>query len=104
MINEENYSRFVFFKNEHMRDGGKFPLETALTELVKICIMTKEYKLYYGGGCEYETINPISVYDVVCYFGITGDPYFMVCMDNEQGDCCDLYRCNANCKIENKLI
>jgi hypothetical protein len=107
MINEENYGRFIFFRNEHIHNGGKFPLEAALTELVKICILERNYKIYYGGGYEYhkhKEFSSINVYDVVCYFGLTGDPYFMVCMNNEQGDCCELSRCNSDCMIESKLI
>jgi len=86
--------------SEHTKDGGKIPQKYALTELVKECIISKDYKIYFGGGYEYGTKNAINKYDVVCYINMTGDPFFMVCMDNEDGDFCTLFCCNSDCEFE----
>ena len=104
LVNEENKALYEKFMKEHTGNGGQIPEQCALSELVKYAIENKNYKIYYGGGYEHKTKNDIKNYDVVVWFSMAGDPYFMVCMDNSEGDSCDLYRCNSDCKIEKKII
>ncbi len=104
MINKDNELVYTNYKDFHIKDGGEAPEEYALTELVKNAIIHKYYKIYYGGGYEYRTEEPIKRFDVVCYFTLFGDPYFMVCLDNSEGDCVYLTRCNNKAEIESITV
>lgn len=94
-----NEKLFNELKKEHIDDGGKMPNEYALTELIKIAIINRDYKIYYGGGYEHRTENRIKLFDVVAYFNLTSDVFFMVCTNNTEGDSCVLHSCNSDCKI-----
>lgn len=103
-VNLENKELYEFYEKRHVDDGGRFPREYAMTELVNHAILTKNYKVYHGGGYEHRSENRIKNYDVVVCFTFANDPYFMICFDNSEGDSCVLYRCNDKCKIETKTI
>jgi len=97
--NTENQKLYEKAKKFHTDDNGEAPEEYALTELIKKSIADRDYKIYYGGGYDVNA-EPILNYDVVVWFSVAGDPYFMVCKDNSEGDYCDLYRCNTDGEIE----
>jgi hypothetical protein len=101
-VNTRNEKLFEKYGLDHINHHGKVPMETALTDLVADCIKRKDYKIYNGGGSDIngESINK---YDVVLYLDIKNDPYFMVSL-NDDGDCCELYRCNDKCEIVKLII
>jgi hypothetical protein len=106
-INKTNISNMLHYHelmDEHIKDGGKYPVPYALTGLIEDAIKTKTYKIYSGGGYEHNTTKSIDNYDVVVFFTYGGDPNFMVCVDNSEGDCCELNRSNKECRIIKKLI
>jgi hypothetical protein len=97
--NEENRKYYEDRKQFHINDNGTAPEEFAVTELIKRSIADRDYKIYYGGGSDVNA-NRVLNFDVVVWFSLAGDPYFMVCMDNSEGDECDLYRCNIDGELE----
>jgi hypothetical protein len=92
--NLENKILFEELKQQHINDGGKYPEAFAITELIENAIRNKTYKIYNGGGYEYNTENEIKNFDIVVWFNWGGDPYFQVCMDNSEGDSCVLVNSN----------
>jgi hypothetical protein len=101
MTNKPNKELFESLKEFHTGDGGNAPDEYAVTELIKKSIINRDYKIYNGGGYDINE-DPIMNFDVVVWFSMPGDPYFMVCMDNSEGDHGDFYRCNENGELEMK--
>jgi len=109
-INEENKKVYNHYKDKFLSEIKSTSesenidnsTAVALTELVRYSIELKRYKFYAGGGYEKDTKNPINMYDVVVYFTLTSDPFFAVCID-EDGDLCDLYRCNEDGKVEHVI-
>lgn len=99
MTNKPNKALFESLKEFHTGDGGQAPDEYAITELIKKSIINRDYKIYNGGGYDVNE-KPIMNFDVVVYFNLPNDPFFMVCMDNSDGDTCDLYRCNEDGELE----
>lgn len=93
-MNIKNKNKYEEYKQFHTNDGGKHPEAYAVTELIKQSILNKDYKIYYGGGYEANTENPIDIYDVVVIFSWGGDPTFKMCMSNEEGDSCTLVSSN----------
>lgn len=83
----------------HLDDGGTVPDAYAVTEVIKKAIERKEYVIYHGGGYSLDN-QPVNEFDVVVRFSMAGDPYFYMCMDNSEGDECDLYRCNEEGELE----
>jgi len=68
--------------------------ELALTDLIKECIINKDYIVYNGGGPYNEKGELyIKEYDVVVIFTWTNDPIFMVVTDDD-GDFCVLKGCD----------
>lgn len=57
--NEINKEYYELMKKTHLKDGGKHSDAYAITEVIKKAILNKSYKIYYGGGYEYKTENPI---------------------------------------------
>jgi hypothetical protein len=102
-VNSRNLILFNEKKKQHTDGGGVMPMETALTHLVYNAISRGNYKKYRGGGYDVEG-NHIKKYDVVCYFSLSNDPYFMVALDVSEGDMCDLYMCNDDVKIIKKVV
>ena len=102
-VNLDNKSLYEELKQQHINDGGKCGDAYAITELIKNAIINRNYKIYYGGGYEHKTNNKIKVFDVVVWFNLGGDATFQVCLDNSEGDCCDLWNSNADCKFEKKV-
>lgn len=94
-VNEENKLLFEASKLKHIEEGGKCPNEFAVTELIKQAIVNKSYHLYRGQGRN-EDDAFTKKFDVVVWFTWARDPEFMVCLDNEEGDQCDLYNCNKD--------
>ena len=103
-MNLENQKLYEEFKKQHTEDGGKHPEAFAMTELIKKAIIDKSYKIYYGGGYEHKTENSIKKYDVVAWFNFGGDAFFQICMNNEEGDSCDLWNAKADGTFEKKIM
>ena len=103
LVNLENQELYKNYRESHIADDGKHPDAAAITELIKNAIEDKTYKVYHGGGY-YPDETPVKVYDVVVYFTWGCDPYFMVCLDNSDGDACELYRSNSDAKFEKTLL
>lgn len=95
-----NNDIFHSHKDFHTNDGGQHPDAYAITEMIKQSVLDKTYKIYYGGGYEHKTDNPILKYDVVAMFSIGGDPTFLMCIDDTEGDQCDLVKSNPECTFE----
>lgn len=99
-MNLKNKEKYEKLKEFHTNDGGKHPDAYAITELIKQAIEGRTYKVYYGGGYEHNTNNPIEIFDVVVWFSWGGDPYFKVCVDNSDGDVCELISSNPECTFD----
>lgn len=102
-INSVNEKLYKEFSEQHTKDGGHHPDAYAITELIKSAIINKDYKIYYGGGYEHKTNEPIKVYDVVVWFNLGGDAFFQVCLECDD-DCCVLYNSNDECTFEKNIL
>ena len=67
-INLENKIMYDMLWQKHINESGKMPRESAITELIRIAIENRDYKIYLGQGCEYGSTNRIKRYDVVVWF------------------------------------
>lgn len=103
-LNEINKVKYERYRNFHIDDGGKFPDDYAITELIKQSILDKDYKIYYGGGYEANTHNEIKQFDIVVTFNWGGDPFFQMCLDNSDGDACKLINSNDKCEFITKYL
>ena len=103
-MNLENQKLYEDLKKQHTEEKGSCPVAFAITQLIKRAIEDKTYKIYYGGGYEHKTENRIKKYDVVAWFNFPGDPFFQVCLNNEEGDFCELFNANADCSLNKKLL
>jgi pantothenate kinase len=95
-MNLDNKKLYDEFYSSHLSEGGNAPREAATTQLIKYCIENKEFHIYYGGGYYYNhgENKPVKEYDVLCYFNVAGDPYFMMCIDASEGDFVEMVACN----------
>lgn len=100
-MNVKNKELFEKFQEEHLEDGGIMPFATALTNLVHKSLVDRDYKIYGSSGYDINGVE-IKEYDVVLWTNLVKDPFFMVCLEKD-GNVCDLYRCNPECKIEKKV-
>lgn len=97
MENVKNKERYDFFVDDFLRQvklgEAKEGFENvyALTEIIAEAIKDKTYKVYYGGGY-YPDETEILKYDIVCWFNLSNDPFFMMCVDISEGDECNLIR------------
>jgi hypothetical protein len=103
-VNLENKNLYEEYKKFHINDGGKNPDGYAMSELIKQSIEKRNYLIYYGGGYEYKSENRINKYDVVVTFNWGGDPTFMICMDNSDGDACELWNSDDKGWFSKKLM
>ena len=95
-INTKNQELFIKYQQEHIADEGKVPVAYAVTELIQYAIDNKIYKKYSGGGYEHRTKNRIKNFDVVYWLDFHRDPHFDMCIDNSEGDSCDLIHSDSN--------
>lgn len=95
MENIENKILYEQYQQQHLSENGTAPKAFAITELIKKAIEDKSYIVYKGGGY-YPDGSEVKKYDVLVWFTWGRDPEFMVCLDNSEGDSCDLYNCNKN--------
>lgn len=103
-LNEINKVKYEEYRIFHINDGGKFPDDYAITELIEQSILNKDYKIYYGGGYEANTHDEIKQFDVVVTFNWGGDPFFQMCLDNSDGDACLLINSNDKCEFVTKYL
>ena len=103
-VNKINKAKYEEYRNFHINDGGKFPDDYAMSELIYQSILNKDYKIYYGGGYEADTEDEIKQFDVVVSFNLGGDPFFQMCLDNSDGDTCKLINSNEECEFVMKYI
>lgn len=103
-MNENELNKFVYekYEQQHLKDNGKAPEEFAITQLIKLAIETKNYKVYNGGGI-YPDKTSVKNFDVVVWFTMGGAPEFMVCLDNSEGVHCRLYNCDTEGNLFFKL-
>lgn len=98
-MNIENKNLYEDFYNKHINENGTVPIQYAITELIRNSIINRTYKLYLGGGYEYHSNREIKKYDIIAYFTMGGDPVFMMCKDNSDGDCCEFICTNEKNEI-----
>lgn len=103
MINEDNKKLYEKFQDEHIKDGGVAGLEYAITELIFDRIKQKDYKIYHGGGKDI-CGRSVMKFDVVCWVNLSHDVMFMVALDVDEGDSCDLYACNREGFVLKKIV
>ena len=100
-MNKENYDLFIKYQEIHTNDGGKVPVETALTNLVYNSLVKRNYKIIADGDYD-EDGKEIELFDVVLWTNFSNDPFFMVVVEKDNGTLY-LERCNEDCAIERKV-
>jgi len=97
-MNNKNKKLFEEFMVKHLEEGGKAPREYAITELIKISIENKDYKVYKNQRV-YTYGTTVNNFDVLVHFYSSGVATFYVCMNNSEGAFCSLYTCKEDGKL-----
>ena len=77
-MNTKNSHLYLKYYEEHLQEGGTMPVEVGLTNVVRDCLLNKDYKIH-----KKDDHSTIKEWDVVMYTNWVNDVFFGVCTEKD---------------------
>ncbi len=77
-MNTKNKDLYLKYFEQHLLDDGQMPVEAALTNVVRDCLLNKDYKIHIK-----DESHTIKEWDVVMYTNWANDVFFGVCTEKD---------------------
>lgn len=77
-MNTKNNELYLKYYEKHLYEGGQMPVEVGLTNVVRDCLLNKDYKIH-----KKDDPRTFKEWDVVMYTNYAGDVFFGVCTEKD---------------------